>query len=98
MPSKRHFKRIHEIRVMEGNSNCSRQTRKTIVEVFRISCEDDVQEVHSRTSISTEDGSMDVLSAKVTMNSTLKSRYSRLSEALARADEKSHKCGRFYAN
>ena len=48
---------------------------------------DDVQEVHSHTSISTEDESMDVLPAKVTMNSTLKSRHSRLSEALARADE-----------
>ena len=58
---------------------------------------DDVQEAHSRTSINPEDD-MDVLPAKVTINSTLKSRYSRLSEALARASEKSHKCGRFYAN
>ena len=53
---------------------------------------DQVKTTHSRTSVSTEDETMEVREAKFTMNSTLKARYLRLTEALASASENEAVC------
>ena len=53
---------------------------------------DQVKTTHYRTSVSTEDDTMEVHEAKFTINSTLKARYLKLTEALASASEKEAVC------